>query len=217
MTKLPDSLARIALDFQCRYDLDFIKMPVASTYTVSDYGVKHEYQGSLIGDRAYLEYAVKKLEDWDGLEPLDVHKGTYGMHLQALRKIIEQKDSETPVIVTMFNPLSIAAYLAGDEICLAHLRSYPGRVVPALQALTETSVRFARSVIDEGADGIFFSTRFASYELMGEEEYQRFGGPGDLDVLKAASGGWFNVLHLHGQYPMLSQLSGLSCAGLELA
>lgn len=28
-----------------------------------------------------------------------------------------------------------------------------------------------------------------------------------MDVLAASSDGWFNVLHLHGQYPMFSTLS----------
>jgi uroporphyrinogen decarboxylase len=42
---------------------------------------------------------------------------------------------------------------------------------------------------------------------MSEEEYLRFGKPGDLVVLAASSGGWFNVLHLHGQHPMFSTLA----------
>jgi uroporphyrinogen decarboxylase len=117
--------------------------------------------------------------------------------------------------VTMFNPLSIAAYLAGDEVFLAHLRSHPERVEAALKAVTETSVRFALEVISEGADGIFFSTRFASYEMMSEPEYQRFGRPGDLEVLNAASKGWFNVLHLHGRYPMIAQLADYPAQALN--
>ena len=175
--------------------------------TVTDYGVKHDYQGSLMGDRVYLEYVIKKIEDWDRIKPLDINRGTYGWHLEALRMIIKQKEPETPVIVTMFDPLSIAAYLAGDDICLSHLHSYPERVEPAIQALTETSANFARAAINAGADGIFLSTRFASYELMSEQEYQRFGRPGDLAVLQAAKQGWLNILHLHGQHPMLKQLA----------
>lgn len=202
-----ETLSLVTLDFQHRYDLDFIKLPVSSTYTGADYGVKHEYQGRLMGDRSYLERVVKKVEDWGRIKPLDVRKGTYGWHLEALRSVIKQKEPETPIIVTMFNPLSIAAYLAGDEIFMTHIRSCPERIQPAIDALTETSARFARAVIDEGADGIFLSTRFASYEVLAENEYLRFGRPGDLSVLKAASGGWFNVLHLHGPQPMLARLA----------
>ena len=204
----PDSLAMVALDFQLRYDLDFIKVPVSSVYCVEDYGVTHTYKGSYMGDREYLERAVKRVEDWDHILPLDVHKGTYGWSLEALRKIMEQKETDTPVIFTMFNPLAMAAYLAGDETLLVHLRNEPQRVLRALDALAETSARFVRAALAEGCDGVFLSTRFASYELMNEEEYRRFGRPGDEAVLQSASeGGWFNVFHLHGQHPMFIPLS----------
>ncbi len=203
----PESLALAAMEFQSRYDLDFIKLPVSSTYTVTDYGVKHAYQGSLMGDRAYLEYAIKDIKDWERIEPLDIRQGTYGWHLKALGRVIKERAAETPVIVTMFNPLSIAAYAAGMETCMAHLRSDPQKVEPALKAITETSVRFARAAIEAGADGIFLSTRHASYEIMSESEYRRFGRPDDLEVLKAAAGGWFNVLHFHGQHLMFPQLA----------
>jgi uroporphyrinogen decarboxylase len=204
----PDSLAAVALDFQTRYDLDFIKVPVSSVYCVEDYGVTHTYNGSYMGDREYLERVVRRVEDWDTIHPLDVQKGGYGRGLEALRMIMEQKEADTPVIFTMFNPLAMAAYLAGDETLLVHLRSQPQRVLRALEALAETSARFVRAALAEGCDGIFLSTRFASYELMSEEEYRRFGRPGDTAVLAAASeGGWFNVLHLHGQHPMFIPLS----------
>jgi uroporphyrinogen decarboxylase len=203
----PESLAAVALAFQQRYDLDFIKFPVSSTYTVTDYGVKHSYQGSLMGDRVYQEYVVKKVEDWGRIAPLDINRGTYGWHLEALRMIIKHKEPETPVIVTMFDPVSIAAYLAGDDLCLSHLRSFPERVEPALKAIAETSSSFARAAINSGADGIFLSTRLASYEIMSSHEYQVYGRPGDLAVLQAAQNGWLNILHLHGQHPMLAQLA----------
>jgi uroporphyrinogen decarboxylase len=202
-----ESLALAAIDFQRRYDLDFIKLPVSSTFTVDDYGVKHDYQGSLMGDRAYLERVVQKMEDWDRIHPLDIHQGTYGWHLKAIEKIVQQKEKDTPFVITMFNPLSMAAYLSGDEIFLAHLRSYPQKVEAALSALTETSRSFARAAIETGADGIFLSTRLASYEILNAEEYRQYGRPGDLAVLDAAKDGWFNILHLHGQHLMLPQLA----------
>ena len=202
-----ESLARVALEFQQRYDLDFVKIPVSSTYCVDDYGVKHEYRGNLMGDRDYLDPVVKNVDDWERIQPLDINRGTYGQQLQALRMIIDKRESHTPVIFTIFNPLAVAAYLAGDETLLVHLRLYPDKVEKALKALTKTCSSFVKSVIAEGADGIFLSTRWASYELMNEEEYRRFGKPGDLAVLAASSGGWFNVLHLHGQHPMFSTIA----------
>ena len=202
-----ESLARVTLEYQQRYDLDFIKIPVTSTYCVEDYGAKHEYRGNLIGDREFLGHVVKNIDDWNKIEPLDITRGKYGQHLQVLRMVLEKREANTPVVFTIFNPLAMASYLAGDETLLVHLRQYPDKVEQALKALTETCANFVKAVINEGADGIFLSTRWASYELMSEEEYLRFGKHGDLSVLTASSGGWFNVLHLHGQYPMFNLLS----------
>ncbi len=200
-------LAAAALEFQKRYNLDFIKVPVASTFCVDDYGVKHAWRGSSMGDRDYLEYAIKKIEDWDRVDPLDINKGTYGRMLQALRIILDKKEKDTPVIFTVFNPLNMACYLAGDDTFLVHVRREPDRVERALKMLTETCARFVHAVVREGGDGIFLSARAASYDVMSEEEYLHFGRPLDLKVLKAASSGWFNVMHLHGRYPMFAALS----------
>jgi uroporphyrinogen decarboxylase len=210
-----DTLVEAALHFQRTYDLDFIKLPVSSTYTVDDYGVKHEYQGSAAGDRVYLERVINDIEDWEHIKPLNVRKGTYGWHLRSLRRIVREKQPDTPVIVTMFHPLALAFYLAGEETCLVHLRTQPEKVEAALQALTRTCSDFAKAAIAEGADGIFLSTRFAGYEVMNAAEYERFGKPGDLAVLKAASGGWFNVLHIHGQYPMVPLLGDYPAQALN--
>ncbi|MGA2158195.1 MAG: uroporphyrinogen decarboxylase family protein [Dehalococcoidia bacterium] len=203
----PEALAAAALAFQKLYDLDFIKVPVASTFCVDDYGVKHAWRGSPMGDRDYLEYAIKKIEDWDRIEPLDVKKGTYGRMLQALQIIVEKKDKDTPVIFTIFNPINSAYYLAGDETCLVHLRREPDRVERGIKALTETCVRFVRAVMEEGCDGIFLSARAASFDLMSTEEYFHYGRPGDQRVLEAAASGWFNVMHLHGKNPMFKELA----------
>jgi uroporphyrinogen decarboxylase len=107
----------------------------------------------------------------------------------------------------MFNPMALAQQLAGEEALLVYLRRYPEKVAKALPALTETCANFAATVIKAGADGIFLSTNTASVELLSPQEYEQFGRPGDLKVLQAAKGGWFNSLHLHGKYPLFTLLA----------
>jgi uroporphyrinogen decarboxylase len=210
-----DSLIQATLNFQRLWDLDFIKLPVSSTYAVSDWGVKHEYQGSPNGDRAYLERAVKEPRDWARIGALDIENGTYGRTLRALRSVVSQKDLDTPLVVTMFNPLSVAFYLAGDETCSVHLRTHAAELEAALEAITQTAVKFARAAIEAGADGIFLSAKQASFGDLSQAEYLRFGRPGDLEVLRAASQGWFNILHLHGQHPMLETLADYPAQALN--
>ncbi|HEX2987637.1 MAG TPA: uroporphyrinogen decarboxylase family protein [Chloroflexota bacterium] len=199
-----ESLARATLEFQRRFDWDFIKVTPSHTFCLDDYGAKHAYRGKPIGDRDHLERVVQQPEDWDKIEPVDVHKGAYSRQLRSLRMVIDGREGDTPVLQTLFNPLSMARYLAGDEAYLVHLRREPQRVKRALDALTKTCSDFAAAAIAEGADGIFLSTSSASYEAMSEEEYRGFGMPGDLAILQAAGKGWFNLLHLHGQNPMFN-------------
>ena len=205
-------LAERALDFQQRYDWDFIKIPPSSTYCIDDYGAKHDYKALpmghwFLGERTHMERVVKQINDWDRIEPLNVYKGTYGRILQCLKMVIDKRKPDIMVIQTVFNPINMARYLAGDEIYLAHLRRDPEKVTRALIALTETCVHFVRACIAEGADGIFISTSAASYDVMSAEEHKRFGRPYDLEVLAAAADGSFNILHIHGQQPMFAELA----------
>ena len=200
----PESLARCALDFQKRYDFDLIKIPPAHTYCVDDYGLTSVWEGRSIGDRIDQERVIKRIEDWDSIEPLDVHQGVYGDQLRCLRIVLQKRDPEVPVIHTLFNPLNMARFLAGDDTYLVHMRRDPKRVGRALGALTETCASFAQAVIEAGADGVFLSTAAANYARLSEEEYLRFGRPYDLAVWEAASDGWFNVMHICRPNPMLS-------------
>ena len=210
-----ETLARAALDYQRRFDWDFVKVPPSHTYAVDDYGAKHVYKGRAVGDRDHTERVIKRLEDWDRVERLDVTKGAYGRTLECQKRIIDGRESDTPVVMTMFDPLTVARYLAGDEAFVVHMRREPERVERALAALTRTCADFARLVVAEGADGVFLSVVGASYEIMSEDEYRRFGLAGDLATLAAAEAGWFNILHLHGQYPMFALAAGLPVQALN--
>lgn len=213
-------LAERAIEYQGRYDWDFIKIPPSSTYCIDDYGAKHEYRalptgGWHLGERTYTTRVITRIEDWDRIEPLNVRKGTYGRLLRSLRLVIKKRELAIPVIMTVFNPIGLARYLAGEDVFLAHLRQDPKRVERALTALTTTCTDFVRACIEEGADGIFLSTAAASYDVMSDEEYGRFARPGDLEVLKASKDGWFNVLHIHGQHPMFAELADYPVAAVN--
>jgi uroporphyrinogen decarboxylase len=208
------ALAQVTLEYQRRFDWDFIKVTPSHTYCVDDYGAKHAYRGRPVGDRDHTDRVIRQIEDWDRIQPLDVRKGALARQLSCLRMVLEQREADTPVIQTLFDPITMARFLA-DEAYVVHLRRDPGRVGRALQALSETCSALAKAAIAEGADGIFLSTMGASYEVMSAEEYRRFGRPGDLAALQAAQGGWLNILHLHGQHPMVTEVADYPVQGLS--
>jgi len=128
--------------------------------------------------------------------------------------VLEQRNPDTPVIQTLFSPLSMARFLA-DDLYVVHLRRNPTRVVRALAALTETCAAFARAAISAGADGIFLSTMATTYDVLSPSEQREIGGPADLAVLEAARSGWLNILHVHGQQPMIREVADYPVHGLS--
>jgi uroporphyrinogen decarboxylase len=197
-------LARSTVEFQNAYDWDFVKVTAGSNYSVTDYGVQDEWEGNLEGTRRTTRYIVERSLDWTDLRPLDPTRGALGRHLECLRLIPGGlKDRETPILMTIFSPLSQAKFLAGDKLLLRYLRTNPDRLHTGLNVLTESTLRFIEELRRLPIAGIFYAIQHASYDVMSVEEYQAFGLPYDRKILESLPGTWwFNMLHLHGQAPM---------------
>ena len=236
-------LARSCVDFQNAFDWDFVKVTPASNYAVADYGVQDQWEGNLKGTRATIRRAVNRSLDWTDLRPLDPTRGALGRHLECLRIMPNGlQDSDTPILMTIFNPLSQAKQVAGQELLLRHLRIHPDRVHTGLNTLTESTLRFINELRSLPIAGIFFAIQHASYDILSQAEYDAFGWPYDRKILDALpTNWWFNMVHFHGTTPMFhianqllvqavnwhdretepdlalgrSQITGAACGGLS--
>lgn len=202
-----EDLAAAQLAFQERYDWDFIKVTPSSAYCVEDWGVRTTYEGTTEGTRTYIERRVHAAEDWGKLERIGPDRGALARQIRCLQQIERAVGEGVPFIQTIFNPLSVARYLAGEEMLLVHLRTDPDALHQGLATITQTICDFVAEVIRAGAAGIFLAVQHAQYGLLSSEEYERFGRPYDLQVLEATEGSWFNLLHLHGLNVMFDALS----------
>jgi uroporphyrinogen decarboxylase len=198
-----DHLARATLDFQRTYDFDFIKVTPNSNYCVAGYGAESYWLGNEEGTRQWGPRVIQEPEDWSKLEPLDPYADLLGEVLKANEAIGQAVGEETPFIQTIFNPLSQAKNLAGDQL-LAHLRQHPAAVKAGLAVITESTIRFVDALKSTGAAGIFLALQHATYDLLTEAEYRNFGRPFDLQILAATEGMWFNLIHLHGENVMFN-------------
>jgi uroporphyrinogen decarboxylase len=200
-------LARAHVAFQRRYDFDLMKVSPSSSYCLEDWGVVDRWMaGSDEGTREYLQQPVHSPADWHKLTVLDPRQGALGRQLRCLELIASEVGSEAPFIQTIFNPLSQAKNLAGDERLLVHLRTAPSDLMAGLETITETTVRFVQEVMKTGAAGVFFAVQHANHSLLREEEYLECARAYDLQVLEAAQAGWFNLLHIHGNDIMFDAL-----------
>ncbi len=203
----PDGLAAATADFQNRYDFDFIKVTPASSYAIRDWGVEDRWNGNTEGTRDYTKPAIQQPEDWGRLPVLDPLSGSLGSQLQALRMIIQAFAPETPVVHTIFSPLSQAKNLIGRQNLHIHIRQNPEAMHAGLERITQTTLRYLEEVVKTGVDGIFFAVQHAQYGINSESEFEEFGAAYDLRVLAAAQDLWLNIAHIHGEDVMFERIA----------
>ncbi len=202
----PDGLAAAISDFQKRFDFDLIKVTPASSFCTKDWGTRDKWAGNPEGTREYTHHPIQKPEDWETLPVLDPQKGFLGAQLENLRLVVNEFGDQTPVLQTVFSPMSQAKNLVGAGNLLAHLHRSPDSVEKGLQTITETTLRFVEAVHQIQPDGLFYAVQQAQYHLLSEAEFEKFEKPFDLKILESAGDFWFNLLHLHGQEIMFDQV-----------
>lgn len=195
------------LHFQRSYDWDFLKITPSSGYFVYGWGVEDEWQGHPHGTREYTRRIIHNPEDWQKLKPLNPIEEQLGEQLDAVRMIRRELDDDTPIIFTIFNPLSQAKKLVGDSELFSHLADHPEEISSGLEVITGTTRDFIKAVLDAGADGIFYAVQHAQPSMLSREDYLTWGRTYDLQVLEAASNGWLNLLHLHGNQVYFDQFA----------
>lgn len=195
----PVSLAESVLRFQREFDLDVIKVTPASSYSVRGWGVRDEWKGNAEGTRDYVEYVIRRPEDWRSLTPLDPYAGELGALLACLEHVRREAPPDVPVLPTIFSPLAQAKHLAGEAALFDHLHRSPADVQVGLETITQSTIAFVEAAMERGMAGIFYAIQHASYAWFSREAYARFGEIYDRQILEAAGAGWLSLLHLHGE------------------
>ena len=205
----PRLLADAALNFQRMYDFDLVKVTPASSFCVRDWGVEDQWMGDTEGTRRYTRRVIHDPQDWENLSTLDPTAPHLAAQLACLRYLRAELGPDTPLLQTIFNPLSQAKNLAGNDTFIAHLRLYPEAVRQGLATIAETTRRFVEACLGTGIDGVFYAIQHAQASLLSLEEYKTFGLPYDQKSLEPAQGLWCNLLHLHGHDVYFSLLDSL--------
>lgn len=204
-----EGLAEAMLAFHRRWDLDLIKVMSSGVYCVEDWGCTVAYLGSPNGAKQCTEHAVKAREDWARITVRDPGAGALGRELEAVRRIRKGRGDDAPILHTLFSPLTIARKLAGDRV-REDLRADEASVRPALEAITETMIRYARAALEAGADGLFFATQCGTPEFITAAENARWDAPYARRVLEAVRGvSLLTLLHLHGRDVYFEPLGAL--------
>lgn len=213
----PDALAQASAAFARRFDVDFVKSMPNGLYVVEDWGAETDYGEIERGGVARVtRAAVTSADDWQRLRRVDVTQGAFGRELRHLATLVPLLDAGTPVLATVFSPLTTAAKLASG-LHRAHLASDPAKLAAGLETITEVTCAFARAAIQRGCAGIFLAVQDAARGVVEEAQYRVHGEPYDRRVLAAAreAGGWFDVVHMHGENVHFDLLAGYDVEALN--
>ena len=201
-----EELAGRTVEFQRRFDFDFIKLTPMGLYGVEDWGTVPKYFPGSQKPPVPARFAVVDETGWDRIGRLSVSAGRYGQEVHAVRIVREGIGNEVPILQTLFSPMTTALKLAG-EFAVACLRGSSARLGKALSAIAETTVEFAQACLKAGADGFFFATKCASAEVVTEQEHDALVRSSDLAVLDVlASWDALLMLHVHGLKPHVKLL-----------
>lgn len=196
-----DLLAASTLALQRRFDLDIVKLMPTGMYAVVDYGVETEPSNDDLGTSQYVSGPVAGPDDWRAVPAAPAVHGELAKQVETVRKIRVGLGVDTPMIQTIYSPLTLAAKLVGGNLTQELLASES--LPPLLARIAEDVIGFATACLEAGADGFFFASQVAN-QAFKREDYERLGVPYDLQVLEALRPlTWLLLLHLHGQNPYM--------------
>jgi uroporphyrinogen decarboxylase len=202
----PRKLAELSLEYQRKFDLDFIKFTPYGMLATIDWGVKLKFFPGFDTATVAAEPTIKEPDDWTKLRPYSGTDGEYLHALEGLRLAMLEIPKDVPLIQTAFSPLTNAMKMSGEVSLLKHMREHPAKLEKGLEVITAATIGYLKESMKRGAEGVFYSTQMSCYDKLTVEEHERFVKKYDLEILNALKGStWFNVLHLHGSKVMYKE------------
>ena len=207
----PAGLAQATLRFHDHYGSDFLKITPHGGYAVEAWGCVEAEEVLPDGHRACASCAVKTADDWKKIRALDPTSAEgYSHQIETIVRMgFDRRIGDAPVMPTIVSPLSLAKKLSGNRLA-ADIKEHPALVRGALEAITETLLKFTDIALTEGMSGIFYSIQAASRSAHTEEVYAEFGEPYDRRILDSIGGrSILTIIHCHGDALMFDRLAKL--------
>ncbi|MBX3063675.1 MAG: hypothetical protein KF726_11900 [Anaerolineae bacterium] len=210
----PESLAQVSLKHVQEFDWDWLKVNPRATYYAEAWGNRYDFSQYDSVLPRLIEGPLNSPADLEKIQPISPTAGVFAEHLELVR-LIKAGIGDTHFLQTVFSPLSVLAFLVArsknhkiEEVVQAqhdgvrqYIRENPQGAHEALKNIATTLGQYAAAAVDAGASGIFFAiVKLARQGVLSEAEFNEFGVPYDLQVLKAVQDAPFNMLHNCGPY-----------------
>lgn len=209
-------LADVSLDFWREYQVDFLKTMPNGMYAIEDYGCEIDFSQISKGGVATVEYTpFEVVEDWHKIDVVSLSQGALKRELDSLSQILK-KIGNTPVIFTVFSPMTIASKLSKgriyDQIKSGHKLEL---IHSALALIAKDVAKLCKAAIRSGATGVFYAHQDTDRTLVNSDTFADFIVPYDYEALCGAQQGQFNILHLHGNSTRFLEMSNYPVEGIN--
>ncbi|MBA4848947.1 uroporphyrinogen decarboxylase family protein [Emticicia sp. BO119] len=194
-----ETLAAKTLEFQRKFKCDFIKITPAGSWQAVCYGVADTWNGDSLGRRVITQNIIKRPEDWLTLPDFSKKQIPFFQEiLKACSLVCQDSDDNTPILSTVFCPISQAIQMAGLPVFLNHIIEHPREVLEGLEHLTRNTLFIIEELIKAGSDGIYFVAQHMQDGILSPDTYKIFGEYFDAQCLDVCKNLLFNIFHIHG-------------------
>ena len=207
-----DTLAQASLQHFHTYDWDWLKLNPRATYYAEAWGARYDFSQYARVYPRQVGGVLQSAADLEQIGPVSPLAAPFAEQLELIRKV-KAGIGEAHFVQTLFSPLSVLGFLAARPTAhtaeavvqaqadgvLAMIRENPAGAHAALRHITATLAGYAGHAVDAGASGLFFAiVKLARQGVLSPAEFEEFGKPYDMQVLKAVQGAPFNLLHICG-------------------
>ncbi len=190
-----EAFAEATLAFHREVGGDFLKITPSGTWMTVGHGAEDEvWPNDVIGRRRVTGAGGV---DWGGLKRWDWAALPAGVatQIEAVERIVAGA-GDTPVVATLFNPMTQAHQLCGAER-FAEEQLTEG-FARGLETITANTQLVLEAMMDRGISGLYLATHLMQPSVCPPDEY--VGASSDAQLLNAAVAAGLDlvVFHLHG-------------------
>lgn len=224
-----EDLAETTIAFTRKYDWDWVKVNPRATYLAEAWGNKYDfldYQTVFPRQQTTVVPTPEKL--WDLEVKAAVHSAPLLEQLECVKKI-RQGLPDTPLIQTVFSPLTVLLFIVGRSAYVTNtvfgiktpvtleaiFHDHRAAAHHALHVISLTLADYVQELKKSGVNGLFYAvTGTAHPGLFHEAMFNEFSRPYDSIVLEAASYGR-NILHTCGSYSQPERFNDYRIDGIS--
>lgn len=129
-------------------------------------------------------HVISSAEDAEKLKNYEIKQGRVGVVIDAVAKLAEKYGDELPIMGSMIGPFSLAQHLTGDSWFM-DIMTNEEYGLKIMDFTTEFNVAYAKAMVEAGADTMVIIDPTASYQLIGEQFYEKFVVPYHKQIVDA--------------------------------